>query len=147
MDRITVRKANAGDMHHVFSIRRNVFVEEQHCPPELEYANEEESVHFIAFYDDEPCGAARWRKTNNGIKLERFAVLPAYRGKKVGTHLVEAVLFDLPAGSGRVYLNAQVSAVDFYLKLGFEPVGDLFEEAGIMHRQMQLSSGKKMSAR
>lgn len=138
---IEVQKVSApSDLEKVFSIRRKVFVDEQRCPPELEWANEEESVHFLATVDGEPCGAARWRKTGNGFKLERFAVLPAFRNHGVGESMVRAVLADLPSHSIKIYLNAQIAAVRFYERLGFHAVGEKFEEAGIMHQQMELSS-------
>jgi predicted GNAT family N-acyltransferase len=86
--------------------------------------------------DGVPCGAARWRQTANGIKLERFAVLPEYRGRGVGAHLLEAVLADVPRSAKKIYLNAQLSAMDFYLRFGFKSVGERFEEAGITHQQM-----------
>ena len=47
---------------------------------ELEWEYEEESVHFMASLHHEPCGTARWRKTDKGYKLERFAVLEKCRG-------------------------------------------------------------------
>lgn len=141
MFNIKVIKLLSGDpaLEKAFAIRRKVFVDEQHCPPELEYQNDDVAVHFLATCNDEPCGAARWRKTENGIKLERFAVLPAFRGKGIGAHLVRAVLADLPPKVSHVYLNAQLSAVNFYLPFGFRPVGEQFEEAGIIHQQMLFS--------
>jgi predicted GNAT family N-acyltransferase len=136
---IEVKKVTAtSDLDQVSAIRRKVFVEEQNCPPELEWENDDVSVHFLALYDGIPCGAARWRRTENGYKLERFAVLKEFRGKGVGAKLVKAVLADLPSGS-LIYLNAQLSAVDFYKNLGFEVVGKKFREADIMHQQMILS--------
>lgn len=140
-DNISVIKISYGDpaLEDAFVIRRKVFVEEQKCPAELEYQNDDVSTHFLATCNGQPCGAARWRKTENGIKLERFAVLPEFRGRGVGAHLVEAVLEDMPAGSKKIYLNAQLSAIDFYTQFGFIPVGEEFAEAGIMHRQMLFS--------
>lgn len=134
---IKVKKVTASrDLQHVYAIRRKVFVEEQKCPPELEWANEDVSVHFLAIHNETPCGAARWRKTENGFKLERFAVLKEFRGKGVGAELVKAVLKDIPGDGSKIYLNAQLAAVEFYENLGFVVVGEVFEEAGIMHRQM-----------
>ena len=97
-------------------------------------------MHFLATFDGTPCGAARWRKTEDGYKLERFAVLKEFRGKGVGLRLVKAVLADIPPGVSNIYLNAQLSAVGFYEPLGFMPVGERFEEAGITHQQMVLAS-------
>lgn len=123
-------------LEQAFLIRRTVFVEEQNCPPELELANEEESVHFLATLDHQPCGACRWRKTDKGYKLERFAVLREYRGKRVGQALVAAVLDDLPKDANYIYLNSQLDAVGLYTKFGFQKEGEQFEEAGIQHFTM-----------
>lgn len=137
MSQIAVRKvANEQDLEQVFAIRKAVFVEEQNCPPELEWENEEVSVHFLATTNGIPCGACRWRKTENGYKLERFAVLKEYRGRGVGQALVSTVLSDLPADNSTVYLNAQLDAMPLYAKFGFKAVGDQFEEAGIQHFKM-----------
>lgn len=124
------------DLAHVFEIRREVFVIEQDCPPELEWEFEEESTHFLARVEDIPVGAARWRKTDKGYKLERFAVAAGYRGMGVGQALVKAVLADLPSDASYVYLHAQVPAMGLYSKFGFESEGPQFEEAGIQHFKM-----------
>lgn len=144
MDNISVRKLshNDPDLNIALAIRKTVFVDEQHCPADLEYQNDDVSTHFLATCNGEPCGAARWRKTENGYKLERFAVLPAFRKKGVGANLVTAVLQDLPSDAAHVYLNAQVSALDFYRSLDFVPVGEQFNEAGIRHQQMVFSGGR-----
>jgi predicted GNAT family N-acyltransferase len=120
----------------VFAIRREVFVVEQNCPPELEWEFEDESNHFFATVDGEPAGASRWRKTDKGYKLERFAVLKKFRGIGVGQDLVKAVLADLPADAAYVYMHAQLGAISLYEKFNFEKTGPEFEEAGIRHYKM-----------
>ena len=117
-------------------IRYEVFVLGQNCPADLERANEEESTHFLAKVDGIPAGACRWRKTENGYKLERFAVLADFRGIGVGQQMVKTVLDDLPADAPYVYLHAQIQAVSLYEKFGFEKTGPEFEEAGIRHYKM-----------
>jgi predicted GNAT family N-acyltransferase len=126
------------DLEKAFAIRHEVFVIGQNCPAELERANEEEAHHFLVTVDDEPAGASRWRKTADGYKLERFAVLSKFRGFGVGQALVRAVLEDLPADAEYVYLNSQTPAVGLYERFGFEKVGPEFEEAGMMHYKMVL---------
>lgn len=139
--RIQVTKVNDEEsLQKVFAVRRIVFVGEQNCPPELEWEFEEESIHFLATVDGEPAGASRWRKTDKGYKLERFAVLKEFRGLGIGQELVKAVLADLPADASYVYMHAQVQAVPLYEKFGFEKTGPEFEEAGIRHYKMVLKS-------
>ncbi|MFA6945916.1 MAG: GNAT family N-acetyltransferase [Pedobacter sp.] len=138
-NRIEVRKVNdADELQKVFAIRRVVFVDEQNCPPELEWEHEEESVHFLGLVDGIPAGASRWRKTDKGYKLERFAVLKEFRGSGMGQALVGAVLKDLPADARYAYLHAQLAAMPLYAKFGFKKEGEQFEEAGIQHFKMVL---------
>ncbi len=138
-EKIVIRKVtDQDDLQTVFAIRRTVFVEEQNCPPELEWEFEDESTHFLASYEGIPGGAARWRQTEKGFKLERFAVLKEFRGRGIGQTLVKAVLEDLPSGADYIYLHAQLPAVGLYRKLGFIAEGGQFEEAGIQHYKMIL---------
>ena len=119
-------------------IREEVFVVEQQVPPEIEYDEyEQNSTHILARLDGVPVGTARWRKTERGHKLERFAVLKSARGKGVGEALVKFVLNQIE-DSEPAYLNSQVSAIPFYARQGFEATGGIFYEAGIPHRKMVL---------
>jgi len=134
---IKINKVNNPQLlETVFAIRREVFVVEQNCPPELEWEHEEESIHFLATVDGQPAGACRWRKTDLGYKLERFAVLKQYRGLGVAHTMVTTLLNDLPADANYIYLNAQIAAMPLYAKSGFEKTGPQFEEAGIQHYKM-----------
>jgi len=124
------------DLDKVFAIRKVVFVDEQNCPPELEWEHEDESIHFLASHNGQPCGACRWRKTDAGYKLERFAVLKAFRGMGVGRALIAEALSDLPESAHYIYLNSQLDAMSLYAKFGFIAEGEQFEEAGIQHFKM-----------
>lgn len=135
--------SNPADLDTAFSIRRRVFVEEQHVDAREEYDEfEDSSTHFLAYLEDKPCGTARWRRTSEGVKLERFAVLPDCRDQGVGKALVQAVLDDVfsqqPEPIERIYLHAQVTAMPLYTGFGFIAIGPMFEEAGIQHYKMVL---------
>ncbi|TCC89018.1 GNAT family N-acetyltransferase [Pedobacter hiemivivus] len=137
MEALLVNKIkNKEELEKAFAIRKKVFVEEQNCPPELEWENEDVSTHFLAEINGIPCGACRWRKTDAGYKLERFAVLKEFRGKRIGQALVAAALADLPESARYIYLNAQLDAVRLYSRFGFVAEGEQFEEAGIQHFKM-----------
>ena len=122
-----------------FKIRRKVFVEEQHVSREEEYdQHEDSSTHYLVYDDDKPVGTARWRKTDKGIKLERFAVLKELRNSGAGTVILNKVLEDVMPLNEKIYLHAQITAVNFYLKAGFVTEGDEFVEANIRHYKMTL---------
>lgn len=129
-------------LDQAFAIREKVFVEEQNVPKDEEYDEyEDTSVHFLAVDEQgRACGTARWRFTEKGIKLERFAVLEECRGAGVGSALVAAVLEDVERNSrsaGKtIYLHGQLTAVPLYEKFGFEKKGEQFEECDILHYLM-----------
>ncbi len=132
----TFTNADAALYNLALEIRQRVFVDEQQVPPGLEVENEETSTFYLLFQDGLPVATGRWRETGKGIKLERFAVLPEYRNKNLGTALLEKVLADLADSGKTIYLHAQLRAVPFYKREGFVSVGDMFEEAGIQHFTM-----------
>lgn len=126
------------------TIRRQVFVLELNVAATDENDEHEmTATHFLAHRSGRPVGTARWRFTKDGIKLERFAVLKEERGNGVGQALVSTVLADIkntPKSTGKlIYLHAQLPAVSLYAKFGFKKVGNIFEECGIKHYQMELT--------
>lgn len=141
---INVVKVTTGEqLQKSFDIRIEVFVNEQGVRMEEEIDEfENDSIHFLAFIDEVACGAARWRFTNNGAKLERFAVLEEYRGQGAASQLVQVVIDDIKSHdnySGQLmYLNAQIEAMPLYEKFGFEPEGEEFMECDIRHMKMIL---------
>ncbi|GAB3532816.1 GNAT family N-acetyltransferase [Pontibacter brevis] len=127
------------DLKAAYSIREKVFVVEQQVPADAEYDQyESEARHYLATYGGVPCGAARWRVTDKGVKLERFAVLPEYRNQNVGAKVLETVLQDVHREHPDkvIYLHAQLPAVNFYKRHGFVAEGDMFSECDIQHYKM-----------
>ena len=134
--------SNPAELDAVFAIRQAVFVVEQEVTPEEEFDEfEETSRHLLAYgQDGQPAGCSRWRFTENGVKLERFAVHKAYRGQGIGADLVQATLDDIaqhPDTQGKKqYLHAQLPAMPLYARFGFEKEGELFMECDIEHYTM-----------
>jgi len=121
-----------------FAIRKKVFVEEQKVPEEIEWDEFEYIAnHILAYIQDKPVGTARWRQTQKGMKLERFAVLPEFRSCGVGKNLVNFILKEL-MNSEIIYLHAQEHVVKFYEHFGFVKKGSKFFEADIPHWLMEL---------
>ena len=122
-----------------FALRKTVFVVEQGVDATLEYEHEEEAHHYLLFIGHKPIATARWRETENGIKLERFAVLPGFRNRGLGEIILKEVLKDVSSLGNMVYLHSQLKAVPFYERNGFIREGPLFIEAGIEHFRMKFA--------
>lgn len=118
-------------------IRKKVFVEEQNVTNEEEFDGlDDEATQYLVFFNDEEAGTGRRRKTVKGYKFERFAVYKNFRGKQIGKHLLQAMMEDVMPTNEPIFLNAQVSAQNFYAKYGFVKEGEIFLDANIEHYKM-----------
>lgn len=119
-------------------IRHKVFVEEQQIPSEEEWDElDAVSEHFLLLVNDRPVATAR--VTPEG-KIGRLAVLAPLRGKGLGEKIMQrAIEHCRRMGLKKVGLNAQISALGLYQKLGFKVTGEEYMEVGIPHLPMELS--------
>lgn len=127
----------ASDRRELEWIRRTVFIEEQRIAEPDEWDGEDAgSVHVLARLNRDPVGTGR---LNPAGKIGRIAVLAGQRGLGIGTLILRRLLDEARRlGIREPYLHAQVQAVPFYEKLGFERKGGEFDEAGIPHVRMSL---------
>lgn len=122
------------------AIRHQVFEVEQGIDPALEFDGKDEAAHhLLAYLNYQPVGTLRIRYLNpHHAKIERLAVLSSARGLGIGQQLMEKALDFLSLTSIlKVTVNAQEYIKQLYLKLGFEIVGEPFDEAGIPHLKME----------
>jgi predicted GNAT family N-acyltransferase len=130
------------EMADALSVRKTVFIKEQEVPAELEIDEHDEAhsgtIHFVAYNHDQPVGASRLRPYAPGVgKVERVAVNKTERGTGLGRQIMLAMEETArEQGYQKLKLNAQTHAQRFYEKLGYEPHGDVFDEAGIEHIAM-----------
>ncbi len=133
---------NSPDFLKCLHVRRKVFIEEQCISEEIEVdEHDHHSYHYLLLLNEtnekqKAIGTARWRITNEGIKLERLAVLKEYRNKGYGKVILLNILEDILPLNKKIYLHSQDTAVKFYLKNGFIIEGDSFLEADITHYKM-----------
>ncbi|MNR34978.1 putative N-acetyltransferase YjcF [compost metagenome] len=67
-----------------------------------------------------------------------MAVLKVARGTGMGAKVLDALMAKAATlGFPELILNAQTHAAAFYARVGFEQVGEEFEEAGISHVEMR----------
>jgi predicted GNAT family N-acyltransferase len=117
-------------------IRFRVFVEEQGVPREIELDElDPRCVHALAFDGERAVGTGRLLPDAH---IGRMAVLEGWRGRGVGGLILESLAAKArERGDRRVFLSAQVHAIEFYARHGFRAVGEIYEEAGIPHRAME----------
>lgn len=126
------------------NIRYTTFVLEQAVDPDLELDGlDPEAHHFLVKAGSNFLATARYRFTHEGIKIERFAVVKEFRSKHIGSFLLMQMLKELTRLNRPIYLHAQDTAVNFYLKHDFYIVGEAFVEADIIHYHMFLKSEDK----
>lgn len=130
------------EMADALAVRRVVFIEEQEVPEDLEIdehdAVDSGTIHFVAYDGDKPVGASRLRPYAPGVgKVERVAVTQTERGSGLGRLIMQAMEQTAREQQYQTLkLNAQTHAQRFYEKLGYQPHGDVFDEAGIEHIAM-----------
>lgn len=125
-------------------IRFRVFVDEQKVPAELELDEiDGAAMHLLAANGlGEPCGTGRlFADPDNPSqgKIGRMAVLKQRRGTGCGAAILSALVNEARKQQYVVVtLSAQLHAVPFYQRFGFESVGPLYDDAGIPHQAMTL---------
>ena len=129
------------EMAACLALRREVFIDEQHVPEDLELDGDDDAcVHFIAYDDDVAVGTARMRLLGDKAKAQRVAVRRSSRGLGVGAALMGALENEARRrGASKVTLSSQVHAIPFYERLGYVAHGDVYDDAGIPHRDMTKS--------
>lgn len=121
------------------SIRERVFIDEQQVPIEIEQDGKEgESGHVLLWCEDTPVGTLRFRSTESGVKMERIAVLKAFRGRHLGRLLIREGVRAIRMNNcdQTIYIHAQKHAAPFYRSLGFRETGEETIEANIPHCTM-----------
>lgn len=126
------------DFFQLIRLREEVFVVEQHVPIQIELdEHDDRATHLIVRLGSDLIGTARLVVDGSLGKIGRMAIQYAYRRNKVGHALMDhLVRLARDKGLTRLVLHAQEQTVAFYRKMGFQPEGPAFQEAGISHRKM-----------
>lgn len=146
---VKVKALNESQLKEYFDIRIRVFVDEQNVPLDLEYdeydtPNHEAVTHIGAFIDDTMVGAMRLIKNDRTLKVGRLAVLIANRKDGVGSAFLKYAEKQAENNGIEVLeLGAQVAAMPFYEKNGYQAYGPVFLDADIDHIMMKKEITKR----
>ena len=122
-------------------IRHEVFVIEQKVPQEEEMdTNDEISLHILVHVmknDGSFSPVATGRLLPDG-HIGRVAVMKPFRKMGIGSLIMtELEKQAIKRGMVAIELDAQLQAVPFYNRLGYNAIGNIFTDAGILHRKMR----------
>ena len=136
---IVIVDANSALMPAVFALRHEVFVIEQAVPVELERDEDDATAtHLVALRGDEVVGTLRIIVAGQSAKIGRMAVRASLRKQGVGSRLMDrAATTAAQKGAREIVLHAQLTAREFYRRLGYREEGGVFDEAGILHVSMR----------
>ncbi|MCX7558137.1 GNAT family N-acetyltransferase [Sulfitobacter sp. F26204] len=119
------------------ALRRQVFIEEQGVSEADEIDDlDDVSLHLLAMEGANAVGSARIYIASGVAKIGRVCVIKSMRGTGLGAALIHKALEVSRGKAKQARLGAQVHALGFYQRLGFDPVGQVYDDAGIPHREM-----------
>ena len=99
---------------------------------------EDKQLHFGLFFGEQlvACVVAVPLSANEA-KIRQIAVDPSCQRQGLASEMMRQLEKNLAArGFISLSMHARSSAIDFYKKLGYEPVGEEFIEVTIPHRRM-----------
>jgi ElaA protein len=130
-------------LYELMALRQRVFVVEQRCIY-LDADGEDMGATHLLGRDDAGHLAAYARLLGPGVRfaehaIGRVVVAPEARGRGLARALMERALASIRAAHGEVpvALAAQAHLERFYASLGFERVGESYDEDGIPHVDMR----------
>ncbi|MSQ21981.1 MAG: GNAT family N-acetyltransferase [Dehalococcoidia bacterium] len=139
MSLIIKRAGSAQELEDARAIRRQVFVQEQGVPQEMETdALDAAALHAVALSDGVVVGTGRLILSIPGCGIiGRMAVAQPLRRLGVGGKILSFLEEQARAQRvPRITLHAQSYVKEFYARHGYREEGKPFMEAGILHVQM-----------
>ncbi|MGN6617880.1 MAG: GNAT family N-acetyltransferase [Ilyomonas sp.] len=106
---------------------------------EEELNREKDDIHIGCFEDDHLEGCCLLTQTDpSTVRLRQMVVISGLQGKGIGRVLLQfAENIARDRGYKKILMHARKSAVGFYEKLGYNVVGEEFEEVTIPHYVME----------
>ena len=145
---------SAIDIYYILQARSQVFVVEQHCVyqdiDELDF----DCLHLVAHMDKTLVGYCRiippavgGNGTNPNPRIGRVLVLPDNRHQGVAREMMTRAIKYCHNKYGKkpIQIAAQTYLIHFYQSLGFESLGQPYDEDGLEHIDMILNVTKRNS--
>lgn len=101
-------------------------------------ASEENELIFCAINSEKIIASCQFIVENEKAKMRQVATKKSMQGKGIGRDLfLFTENYFIENNITEIYCHARVSAIPFYLGLGFEVYSGQFDEVGIPHVKMR----------
>jgi|SRR5476649_944160 len=98
---------------------------------EMEMDEDNHGYHFGVFIDSQLIGVVSLFQQRDIWQFRKFAIDPAYQSKGIGRQLLQYISqFARSEGGKKLWCNARLTAIGFYLKSGFTETGEYFSKNG-----------------
>lgn len=141
----TFETLNTAQLYDILSLRQNVFIIEQRCfYQDVDY-KDQQALHLLGTKDNRlisylrflPKGTAYSNEASFGRLITHSNHQKAGLGRSMMTKLLD--YFDSNYPKDTMLINAQCYLQSFYEKFGFRTIGDVYDDAGVMHIDMRRS--------
>jgi GNAT superfamily N-acetyltransferase len=105
---------------------------------EMAMDEDNHGYHFGAFKDNELVGVVSLFQKGTDFQFRKFAVDASVQNMGIGKTLLNYIVdFAVSEGAERIWCNARVTAIGFYLRYGFVQTGKLFSKSGFDYEIME----------
>jgi phosphoribosylformimino-5-aminoimidazole carboxamide ribotide isomerase len=109
---------------------------------EMEMDEDNHGLHFGTFKDNELIGVVSLFEKGTDYQFRKFAIDERVQGQGIGRQLLDYIAdFAKLQGAKRLWCNARLSAIGFYLRSGFKQTGTLFSKNGFDYEILEKKLG------
>ncbi len=124
------------------AIRKELFFKNMDNSSELiNDAYEKEGIHLVCSNDYKVVGTGRLNIEDNTSIISQMAIDSNFQKQGIGAKILkELIKYGEDKGLSKTVLSARETAIGFYRKFNFKPIGSLYPslKTGIIHQKMEL---------
>lgn len=101
-----------------------------------------EGIHLVCLNGEKVIGTGRLNIEGATSVVSQMAIASNFQKKGIGTKILkEFIKYSENKGFSKTILSARETAIEFYKKFNFIPVGELYPslKTGVIHQKMELS--------
>jgi GNAT superfamily N-acetyltransferase len=120
-----------------WKLRQQVLYPEKNIT-EMAMEEDLDGIHFGAFKAGWLVGVISLFQKGEDFQFRKVAVESSAQHMGIGSMMLDYITaFALQEGGKRLWCNARISAIPFYLKHGFAQTGKTFEKGGVDYEMME----------